>query len=118
MLTKNGMVQYLGNYDYYAEKISMVEKALDEQKHRTEKKPNTYELEKQRRAKERKRLNDIKKAEELINSLDEQIEELNKLLSNDEVISDYEKLLELTADLESKESELEKAYEELDELNW
>ncbi|MBQ7505495.1 MAG: ABC-F family ATP-binding cassette domain-containing protein [Ruminococcus sp.] len=118
VLTKNGMVQYLGNYDYYAEKISMVEKALDEQKHRTEKKPNTYELEKQRRAKERKRLNDIKKAEELINSLDEQIEELNKLLSNDEVISDYEKLLELTADLESKESELEKAYEELDELNW
>ena len=118
VLTKNGMVQYLGNYDYYAEKVMMVEKALDEQKQRTEKKPNTYELEKQQRAKERKRQNDIKKTEELINSLDEQIEELNNLLSSDEVISDYEKLLELTADLESKESELEKAYEELEGLNW
>lgn len=118
VLTKNGMVQYLGNYDYYAEKVMMVEKALDEQKQRTEKKPNTYELEKQQRAKERKRQNDIKKTEELINSLDEQIEELNNLLSSDEVISDYEKLLELTADLEEKEKKLEKAYEQLDELNW
>lgn len=118
VLTKNGMVQYLGNYDYYAEKIMMVEKAIDEQKQRSEKKPNAYELEKQQRAKERKRQNDIKKAEELINSLDEEIEELNRLLSSDEVISDYEKLLELTADLETKESELEKAYEELEGLNW
>lgn len=118
VLTKNGMVQYLGNYDYYAEKIMMVEKAIDEQKQRSEKKPNAYELEKQQRSRERKRQNDIKKAEELINSLDEEIEELNKLLSSDEVISDYEKLLELTADLETKESELEKAYEELEGLNW
>ena len=116
VLTKNGMVQYLGNYDYYAEKIMMVEKAIDEQKHRAEKKPNAYELEKQQRARERKRLNDIKKTEALINSLDEEIEELNRLLSSDEVISDYEKLLELTADLETKESELETAYEDLDKL--
>ncbi len=116
VLTKNGMVQYLGNYDYYAEEIMMVEKAIDEQKHRAEKKPNAYELEKQQRARERKRLNDIKKTEALINSLDEEIEKLNRLLSSDEVISDYEKLLELTADLETKESELETAYEDLDKL--
>lgn len=118
VLTPNGMVQYLGNYDYYAEKIMMVEKAITEQKQRTEKKPNSYELEKQERAKERKRLNNINKLEEKINTLDEEIAELNTQLSSDEVISDYEKLLELTAELERKQNELEEAYEQLDELNW
>lgn len=118
LLTKNGMVQYLGNYDYYAEKVLMVEQAIAEQNQRNEKKPNAYELEKQQRAKERKRLNDIAKTEERINALDAEIDRINKLLSSDEVISDYEKLLELTAELEEKQSELEKSFEQLEELNW
>ncbi|MCR5653713.1 MAG: ABC-F type ribosomal protection protein [Ruminococcus sp.] len=117
VLTKNGMVQYLGNYDYYAEKVIEVEKAFSEQKQRLEKKPNAYELEKQQRAKERKRLNDISKIEDTINTLDAEIDELNKLLASDEVISDYEKLLELTSELENKQKELESAYEQWDNLN-
>ncbi|MBR1731976.1 MAG: hypothetical protein IJ725_06055, partial [Ruminococcus sp.] len=117
VLTKNGMVQYLGNYDYYAEKVMMVEKAIEEQKQRAEKKPNAYELEKQERAKERKRLNDISKIEKRIETLDVEIEKLNELISSGEVTSDYEKLLELTAQLEEKQSELEASYEEWESLD-
>ena len=118
VLTENGMLQYLGNYDYYAEKLIAVEKSIEEQKQKAEKKPNAYELKKQERAKERKRLNDIRKTENRINTLDEDIKELNNLLAGDEVTSDYEKLLELTALLEEKQLELEKAYEQLEKLYW
>ena len=117
LLTKDGMVQYLGNYDYYSEKVLLSENEAQEQSMPVQKKPNTYELEKQERAKERKRQNDIKKTEDAINALDAEIEKLNELISSDEVISDYEKLLELSAELESKQTELESAYEEWEKLN-
>ena len=117
VLTRDGMVQYLGNYDYYAEKLGDSAAETCQRKQQAEKKLNAYELEKQQRAKERKRLNDIHKTEEKINILDDKINKLNEMISSGEVVSDYEKLLELTAELEAKQAELEKAYELWVELN-
>lgn len=115
-LDKNGMTEYLGNYDYYLERTSESKKAEAVSEEKEAKKPNDYTLEKQRRARERKLKNDIKKAEQLIETLDLEIAGLNDELQNDEVVSDFEKLTELTEKLEEKQSELEKAYENWEEL--
>ena len=117
-LGENGVTEYIGDYDYYLERTSADNNSNIELKstEKSQKKPNDYTLEKQRRAKERKKQNDIKKAEALIETLDGEIEELNNLLQSDEVVSDYEKLTELTQQLEEKQSELEKAYESWEEL--
>lgn len=117
-LEKDGVLEYIGDYDYYLERTSAKdnsEKKLNKTE-KTEKKPNDYTLEKQRRARERKLKNDIKKAEELIETLDGEIAELNEQLQSDEVVSDYEKLTELTAELEQKHKALEEAYETWEEL--
>lgn len=110
-LGENGVTKYLGDYDYYLEKTS--QPIVQEIKTvETVKKPNDYQLEKQQRAKERKRQNDLKKCEQKIEALEEKISGLNEMLQSDEVSGDYEKLLELTAELESKQSELDSALEE------
>lgn len=115
-LDKNGMTEYLGNYDYYLERTSESKKAEAVSEEKEAKKPNDYTLEKQRRARERKLKNDIKKAEQLIETLELEIAGLNDELQKDEVVSDFEKLTELTEKLEEKQSELEKAYEIWEEL--
>ncbi len=115
-LDRNGMTEYLGNYDYYLERTSESKKAEAVSEEKEAKKPNDYTLEKQRRARERKLKNDIKKAEQLIETLDLEIAGLNDELQKDEVVSDFEKLTELTEKLEEKQSELEKAYEIWGEL--
>jgi ATP-binding cassette subfamily F protein 3 len=116
-LDKNGMTKYLGNYDYYLEKTGENRVEASAQKSEPVKKINDYQLEKQQRAKERKRQNDLVKCEKLIEELDEKINELNTALQSDEVSGDYEKLLELTAQLEEKQSELDEVYEEWEKLS-
>lgn len=115
-LDKNGMTEYLGNYDYYLERTSENKKSETVSETKEDKKPNDYTIEKQRRARERKLKNDIKKAEELIERLDAEIAELNEQLQKDEVVSDFEKLTEITGKLEEKQAELDNAYENWEEL--
>lgn len=115
-LDKNGFTQYLGNYDYYLEKSAEPVQQKSETPAQ-EKKPNDYQLEKQQRARERKRQNDIKKLEQLIDKLDSEIDELNRQLQSSEVAADFERLMELTTQLEQKQDEQERAYDEWAELN-
>lgn len=105
-LTPNGMVEYLGNYDYYLKKNKDFAnarisngKVIDKQK----KNHNDYKLRKQQQAKERKRQNDLKKIESEIEELDKEIIELNKRFSEDEAAFDYEVLLNLTKELDEKQ---------------
>ena len=115
-LDKDGVTKYLGNYDYYLERVA--EKPAEEAvKAETVKKPNDYQLEKQQRAKERKRQNDLNKCEKKIEELDSEIARLSAEIESGGVASDYEKLLELTAELESKQNELDEALELWESLN-
>lgn len=116
-LDENGVTEYLGNYDYYLEHAQNNQSAAPKEQSHKEKQPNDYQLEKQRRAAERKRKSDIAKVEKRIEELDAEIEEINSKLASDEIISDYEKVIELTNLLEEKQSELELAYETWEELS-
>lgn len=119
VLTQNGVKEYLGNYDYYAEHLKDEQNAVSTQAGSTKKdKPqNDYFLKKQQQSDERKRKSRLKKAEEEIERLDGEIENVQNLLASDEVAADYEKLIELTKQLETLQKEQEEQYEIWEELS-
>lgn len=111
ILGKNGVTEYLGNYDYYLERTKETAeqgKASDSKK---EKPQNEYFLKKQQASEERKRQTRLKKTEAEIERLDSEIEHTQTLLASEEVASDYERLLELTNQLEQLQAEQEAQYE-------
>ena len=115
-LNTDGVKEYLGNYDYYAEKQKS--QVVAENTIKTEEKPkvNDYKLRKEEQSRERKRQTAIRKAEELIEELDSKIAETEALLSSEEVISNYEKLVELTKVLEDLQAQQEEAYSTWEKL--
>ena len=118
VLTQDGVKEYLGNYDYYIEHVKgETEQQAKSLNGKKEKPKNDYFLQKQQQSEERKRQTRLKKAEEAIERLDAEIEEVQKLLSSDEAASNYEKLLELTNKLEELQIEQEKQYAIWEELS-
>lgn len=119
VLAQDGVKEYLGNYDYYAERIKANQ---SEDKNQTavskkEKPQNDYFLQKQKQSEERKRKTKLKKAEDEIKRLDNEIEETQIKIASDEVASDYEKLIELTTLLENLQKEQELQYKIWEELS-
>ena len=112
-LGKDGVREYLGNYDYYLErtKAQQTEAVMSGAPKKAEKPKNEYFLKKQQQSEERRRQTRLKKAEAEIERLDSRIEEVQALLSSEEVTTDYEKLIELTNMLEQLQSEQEAQYE-------
>ena len=114
VLKPDGVHEYLGNYDNYIERISAQPAAAEEKTPDAPpaKKPlNDYQLRKQQASEERRRQTRLKRAEEAIAALEEQIEETQKKLQSEEVISDYEQLLSLTEKLEALHRDLDEQYE-------
>ena len=118
-MTKDGLTEYLGNYDNYLERISQQETAQTGQSapaKKAEKPLNDYQLKKLRQSEERKRRTRLVKTEAEIETLESETEELQSALSDEAVQSDYEKLIALTAQLEEKQARLEELYELWEEL--
>ena len=109
---KDGMTEYLGNYDYYLEKqLTDDASPLAQKSPKKEKQPNEWQLRKQRESEERKRKTKITRTEAQIEQLEGEIEELQAALAKEEVQSDYEQLMALTQELEEKQTELEALYD-------
>ena len=110
-MNAHGATTYIGDYDYF-----MAHKK--EEKAAVEKKVNKDYLEtKTQRSMDRKIKNKIKKVEEQISLLEEEISDLEQLQTTDEVINDYEKYNEITAQIEEKNNQLEEKMEEWEALN-
>lgn len=118
VLSQDGVKEYLGNYDYYVEHIKNEQTEQKEQlaTAKSEKPQNDYFLQKQRQSEERKRKTRLKKAEEEIERLDEEIANTQALLASEEVAADYEKLMELTTRLEALQIQQEEQYSIWEEL--
>lgn len=110
-LSKDGLKEYLGNYDYYYERTKAEAEQAKQTAEKQEKPVNDYFLKKQQASLERKRQSGLKKAEAEIERLDSEIEEVQSLMASPEVSGDYEKLIELTGKLEELQARLEEQYE-------
>lgn len=112
VMTPEGVTEYLGNYDYYLErtKSEIGENKAEKATVNKEKPQNDYFLQKQKQSEERKRKTRLNKAEAEIERLDGEIEKTQALLTSEEVVADYEKLIELTNKLEQLRQEQEEQY--------
>ena len=109
VMSETGVKEYLGNYDYYAEHIEEASPS-PETKEKKEKPKNDYQLRKEAASNERKRQTRLKRAEDEIERLENAIAITQDELSKDETVSDYEKLIALTAQLEELQAALEEQY--------
>ena len=111
-LDKNGLTEYLGNYDNYLERTTAQPAQTDEAQPVKKEKPlNDWQLKKLRQSEERKRKTKLAKTEAEIEELEEKTAALQEKLSGEAVQSDYEQLIELTAQLEEIQKRLEELYD-------
>lgn len=114
-MTKDGFKNYIGGYDDFIEKRG--EDKAETQVQITEKKGSIDYLEQKRLAAEkRKVLNRFKKVEELISQLEKEIEELNNEMAKPENATDFVKAAELAEQADEKNKELDKLFDEWEEL--
>ena len=115
-LTQDGVIEYLGRYDYYLEKKSQ---GISAKKYfsKVQEKPagdaaQQRRLKKEREAEERRRARLSEKLETEISELEDKISELEHNLCKPENMSDYELLARLGAEREETEKRLAEAYDE------
>ena len=115
-LTKDGIDEYIGNYDTYIEKKKAEEEIAEPKE--TVVKVNEYKLNKERKAAIRKKQNELKRCEQEIENTEAEISDVENMLSDVEIAADYNKTIELSAELQKlkdKDEELMVLWEELNE---
>ena len=121
-LTQGTLVNYIGNYDYYLEKRDLLTPSPSPE---AEEKPDTKEVsegrldwkqQKEEQARQRKRENDLKKTEAEIFELENRDNEINELLTKEEVYTDVAECLKLHKEQEALKARLEILYEQWEAL--
>ena len=103
-LQKDGVQKFDGNYSYYLEKFRESEEQREPVKIE-----NDYKKQKELESAKRRHQGKIKRAEEKIEALESEIEELTRRQAD--AANDYEKLLELEGAIAEKKDELNQNYE-------
>lgn len=120
-LTNNSLLNYIGNYDYYLEKKAEVEKmhfgsvtgnssTLNPMEEAPASKLD-WKQQKEEQAKIRKRENELKKTEEEIHKFETRNEEIDELLTHEDIYTNVSKLMELNNEKKNIASKLEELYE-------
>lgn len=117
-LTKDKAVTYLGNYDYYMEKLeeNKTEEKAQETVTETENKID-WKKQKEIQAQQRKKENQIKKLENEISETEDKITELDELLATEEVYTNSMRSREVYEEKEALEEKLMILYEEWENIN-
>lgn len=116
-LRNNTLTNYIGNYDYYMEKSTLTQlEAIGVNNQSISTSKDERRLAKEEQAKERKRKNEIDKTESRIAEIDQLIEEIDGLLTLEEVYTDVKKLTELGEQKECLVREQEDLYDLWEEL--
>ncbi len=124
-LVNHTFVNYIGNYDYYLEKkealTAIYAKDLDAESENTASETESqaklsWQEQKEAQAKERKRQNELKKTEERISKLEERDQEIDQLMSQEEIFTNSVKCQELSSEKAQILEELETLYEAWESL--
>ena len=128
-LTEGQFISYVGNYDYYLEKHDTVMAAIEANapqnadadsgvaaKAAESEVKLDWKAQKEEQARLRKKENDLKKCEEKIAELEERISEIDTEMSDPAIGTQVAKLQELTKEQAACQEQLEKLYEQWEEL--
>lgn len=128
-LTEGQFVSYVGNYDYYLEKHDTVMAAIEASAPQNTDADNTaaakaaesevkldWKAQKEEQARLRKKENDLKKCEEKIAELEARISEIDTEMSDPAIGTQVAKLQELSKEQTTCQEQLEKLYEQWEEL--
>lgn len=128
-LTEGQFVSYVGNYDYYLEKHDTVMAAIEANapqnadadsgvaaKAAESEVKLDWKAQKEEQARLRKKENDLKKCEEKIAELEARISEIDTEMSDPAIGTQVAKLQELTKEQAACQEQLEKLYEQWEEL--
>ncbi|RID82965.1 ABC transporter ATP-binding protein [Peribacillus asahii] len=123
-LSKDGNVEFLGDYDYYVQKKQeqAEHEALEQQQTQSKQSEqvtdkNSYIIDKEAKKAERQRKRRIEEIEGEIEKLEAEIEECNQLLCDSEVFQNHEKVIEIQTKLEQAQAALDLLLEEWAELD-
>lgn len=128
-LTEGQFVSYVGNYDYYLEKHDTVMAAIEASAPQSADADNTaaakatesevkldWKAQKEEQARLRKKENDLKKCEEKIAELEARISEIDTEMSDPAIGTQVAKLQDLSKEQAACQEQLEKLYEQWEEL--
>lgn len=112
-MNDSGFSEYLGNYDYYLERTQSDNDAtvISEEKSADKPKVNDYQLQKQLLSAQRKRQTKLTKCEQRIAELEGEIENLQLKMNDESIMSDYEKLSEISSTLQQCQDTLNDEYD-------
>lgn len=116
-ITPEGAIEYLGDYDYYLEKKSILKVKNQEEKcENTSSSKEEWKRQKEEQAKTRKLQNQIALIEKEIENLEQRCDEIDQLLCQEEIYSDFEKSAPLIKEKEELEVKIADLYQEWDTL--
>lgn len=121
-LKNQTLINYIGNYDYYLEKVEELTKIyapVSEPAAAPVESSGSREdwaRQKEAQARERKRQNELKKTEDRIAALEERSSEIDTLLTQEEVFTDVAKCMELGREKAALTEELDALYEQWEAL--
>lgn len=119
-LNNHQITNYIGNYDYYLEKCSILEKPESNESSKetvSSEAKLDWASKKELQAQKRKIENNIKKIETEIEKYEKELERINKEMSNPSNQTNSYKLNKLYSEHEEKSTALDKLYEEWEEAS-
>lgn len=125
-LSPNGIQNFLGDYDYYLAKLdeqAELARLQMEKQNSPEKSPlnndpslSQFELDKQAKRDDRKRLRQIEEIEAKVQELESKVEKNEGLLCDPTFFNDHEKALQVNQELDVLKGQIEKLLNEWEEL--
>lgn len=124
-LAGQSLTNYIGNYDYYAEKKETLSSFTNPQSPASEPASALSESEsrlnwkqqKEQQAQLRKKQNELKRVEARIEELEHRDKEIDELLAREEIFTDVAEVTRLSGEKETLQSELERLYENWEALS-
>ncbi len=116
-LENKDLKKYYGDYSYYKEKKKKEDSlTVEENKHEDNQGKLDYEAQKEARSKEMRRQKRLEEIESTIESLEKRLSTLEKEMTAEKNMDDFELLQELKEEYEAKNERLNKLYQEWEKI--